>query len=354
MKLFLKISVVVFLLLFNCKQVNRTQVMAGKIQELEFRGLNERISNDISEFSSADYIKRQAERFIKRHEMAGMSIAVIKDEKLVYAKGFGFADIENKQEVNPGNLFRLASISKLITAVGILKLVEDGRLTLDSKVFGPDAILNDSVFTVVRDRRLKDITVRHLLAHSGGWSQRYGDPAFSSRSISSKMGDPAPATMQTYYKYVASRRLHFTPGTRVSYSNMGYMFLGKVIERVSGKDYDNYIRNEILIPNGITDMYIGSSFADGRRPNEVKYYEQRGSLPVPCFDGSGKYVPKSYGGNPVELIAAAGGWIASSVELAKLLVLIDGWQGVKDIVPDSLMDDMLSTKYAEGHWAGVR
>jgi len=97
-------------------------------------------------------------------------MSIVKDGKLVYAHGFGYADVQAKQQVTPGNLFRIASVSKLITAVAIMKLVEKKAISLDSKVFGPKAILKDPVFNNVVDKRLYNITVRHLLAHAGGWS----------------------------------------------------------------------------------------------------------------------------------------------------------------------------------------
>ncbi|MGQ8335369.1 serine hydrolase domain-containing protein [Sunxiuqinia sp. A32] len=315
--------------------------------ELELKGLNNRISNDLSEFDKAEYISSKVNRFIKKWELKGVSVAIIKDEQLVYAQGFGIANDEN-EPVQPGHLFRVASVSKLITGIAIMYLVEQGKLRLTDKVFGPDAIINDSTFNKVRDKKLYNITIQHLLAHSGGWSQSYGDPAFNSISIAKKVGDPLPATIDTYNEFVASRRLSFPPGSRVSYSNMGYMFLGEVIEKITGKDYESYIRDEILVPNGILDMHIGSSYKDGQYSNEVNYYEQRGSLKVPSFEGRGDYVPKTYGGNPIELLSAAGGWICSSVELARLLVLVDGHPFVRDILSDASIETMTDNTYAKG------
>lgn len=340
------ILIIVFLLSFGSKRITlKKQVPA--YYELELKGLNYRIKNDLSRFEDSKYIKKQVTRFIARWELKGVSIAVVKDEKLVYAQGFGEAD-EEGNKVQPGNLFRVASVSKLITGIAIMKLVEEGRLNLSDRVFGPGAILDNEYFENVRDQKLYRITVRNLLAHSGGWSQRYGDPAFHSLSIADKVGDTPPATMGTYSKYVASRRLSFAPGTQVSYSNMGYMFLGEVISKTTGKSYEDYVRDEILIPNGIMDMHIGHSNLAYKFPNEVDYFEQRGSLEIFDYEGRGVKVPKSDGGNPIELLGAAGGWVCSSVELARLLVLIDGWPGVKDILKDSSILEMTDNTYAKG------
>ncbi|HBL77010.1 MAG: hypothetical protein A2W90_19440 [Bacteroidetes bacterium GWF2_42_66] len=343
------LSLSIALLIISCKFVNRNStIVIENPTELETKCLNRRICNELSEFKQSDYMDRQFENFLGKWAMTGMSVAIIKDERLVYAHGFGYADREKGIKVTPGNIFRLASISKLVTAVAILKLVENGKLRLDSRVFGEGAILNDSIFSNIKDNRLKNITVRHLLAHSGGWSQRYGDPAFNSLSIAEKVGDVPPATIRTFYKFIAERNLHFAPGSSASYSNMGYMFLGEVISKVSGKPYEEYIRNEILLPNGIYDMHIGSSLEEGKFENEVKYYEQEDSPRIPGFDGSDQLVSKTYGGNPIELLGPAGGWVASSVELARLLVLIDGHSNVKDIIPSGLLREMVCDERTRG------
>lgn len=354
MKLIVKISFLFVILFLNCKQANRNHKVSDKSDKLLKNSLNQRITNNLSDFKQSDYLTRQFEYFLRRWDMTGMSVAVIKDEKLVYARGFGFSNKETMETVNPGNIFRLASISKLLTAVAILKLVENKKFGLDSKVFGENAILNDSIFNNPKDKRLKDITIRQLLAHSAGWSQRYGDPAFNSLSIAQKQNDTPPANMQTFYKYIATRNLHFNPGSSSSYSNMGYMFLGDVIAKVSGMSYEEYVRSEILLPNGIVDMHIGASLESGRLPNEVKYYEQKDSPPIASFDGSGKMVAKTYGGNPIELLGPAGGWVASSVELAKLLVLIDGYNKVDDIIPARLLREMTNDERTRGPLGWLR
>ena len=129
---------------------------------------------------------------------------------------------------------------------------------------------------------------------------------------------------------------------------MGYMFLTKVIESVSGQSYEKYVRNEVLKPIGISDMHIGRSYLLDRRFNEVKYYESEDNQLVSCFDGSGRMVPKAYGGNPIELLGPAGGWIASSVELAKLMVMIDGFKSVPDMFKGHLIDQMVENKLFRG------
>jgi CubicO group peptidase (beta-lactamase class C family) len=345
---YLKYSILLtlFVLSFGSQPTNRQKKIPA-YYELALKGLNYRVKNGLSNFEYSNYIKKQVNRFLERWELKGVSIAIIKDEKLVYAQGFGEARAGG-DEVQPGNLFRVASVSKLITAVAIMHLVEQGRLSLSDKVFGEGAVLDNRHFHDVLDKKLRDITVQHLLAHSAGWSQRYGDPAFHSLNIAKYVGDTPPATMDTYSKYVATRKLSYPPGTRVSYSNMGYMFLGEVISKISGKSYEDFVREEILIPNGILDMHIGQSVNGNKFPNEVDYFEQRDSPLILDFKGSGMEVPKSNGGNPIGLLGAAGGWVCSSIELARFIVLIDGYPEVQDILSNKSIIEMTDNAYAKG------
>lgn len=342
------VGLIFFLIAFRISIPKDRDEIQNSMEDVEEDGLNFLITNDLSEFKESKLIEKQANEFLRQWNLAGMTMSVVKNGKLVYAQGFGYSDVEAKQPVTPGQLFRVASVSKLITAVAIMKLVENKSISLESKVFGPKAIIKDSIFHSVKDPRIYKITVRHLLAHAGGWSLRYGDMAFNSLLVLELNGEKGGATIDSYSRFVASRKLHFDPGTRSSYSNMGYMFLTKVIEAVSGQNYEKYVRNEVLKPIGITDMHIGRSYLSDRRFNEVKYYESDDNQLVSCFDGSGRMVPKAYGGNPIELLGPAGGWIASSVELAKLMVMIDGFKNVPDMLKGNLIDQMVENKLFRG------
>jgi len=337
-----------FLVIPRCStDLGHNEIHSQK-EESESGGLNFLISNDLSNFSGSNFIEKEAKDFLQQWNLAGMTMSIVKDGKLVFAHGYGYSDIEASQQVSPGNLFRVASVSKLITAVAIMKLVEKKTITLDSKVFGPKAILKDPIFNSVVDKRLYNITIRQLLAHTGGWSSHYGDPAFNSLIVLERTGEKGAASMESYCKFVATRKLHFEPGTRSSYSNMGYMFLGRVISAVTGRKYEDFVRKEVLIPAGILDMHIGRSYLSDKRINEVKYYESEESPMIPAYDGSGRMVPKPYGGNPIELLGPAGGWIASSVELAKLMVLIDGFRNVPDMFSQSLISQMVDEDKLRG------
>ncbi|MBN2806479.1 MAG: serine hydrolase [Prolixibacteraceae bacterium] len=318
------------------------------------RPLNQRIKNYQTEFEYSPYIDQQVTRFMERSALKGVSIAIIENEKLVFNKSYGFADETSMIAATPEHLYRIASVSKLITAITVMKLVEEGKMQLSDPVFGPKGYFNEPEYLDIRDRQLLDIEVLHLLNHTSGWTQRYGDPMFLPIDIAKIVGDEPPASIDTYVKYAISRRLHAKPGSMYSYSNMAYAFMGAIIEKVSGMPYEDYVKYHILYPNGIFDMHIGRNLYEQRRSNEVRYYEQDGSNLVPAFTGDSLLLPKTYGGNDIELLGAAGGWIASAPELAKLLTLVDGFDKVPDILsPESIALMTLEDRKALG-WRDVK
>ena len=189
----------------------------------------------------------------------GGQLAITYQGRLVYNRGFGMADVANNIPVEPHHIFRLASVSKTITSIAIMQLWENGQINFDALVFGPSGILNDTMYQNILDPRVNNITVRQLLEHGGGWD-RYisGDPMFNAYNIAQTMGTPPPADAQTVIRYVlANKMLDFDPGTQYQYSNFGYCVLGRIIEKITGVSYENYVITNILIPLGITTMACG-------------------------------------------------------------------------------------------------
>ncbi len=310
--------------------------------------------SDNEEFAQ---LEKQVERFMRREVLEGASVAIAKDGKLVYAKGFGYADKEAETTVEPHHLFRIASVSKLITAAGTMRLQEQGALALDDKVFGPNGILNDSIYLTYRDKRVEQITVRHLLEHSGGWTTRWGDQMFMPTIVANSLHKSLPVSKSDIIRFVLNKRLHFTPGQSSYYSNLGYMILGEVISKASGMDYEEYIKTNLLYPLGIFDMRIGGSHLHERAELEVKYYEPTPTFYVADYTGVADEVLRTYGGNDMHSLGAAGGWIASATDLMKLMLAIDGF----DTYPDFLsaesvqcMVDEEANNYGPLGWRRIR
>lgn len=294
--------------------------------------INQVTNNTDSELAETQRFDRMIEQFMNKWEIKGASFALMKDNRLIYCKGYGLADAEAQIPTDVKHVFRVASVSKLITAVGIMKLVEEGKIRLNDRVFGEQGVLNDSCFLDIKDPRSKKITVEQLLRHQGGYSIAYGDPMFCPLEIARKMNVEPPVDLNTMIRFVLSRRLGYSPGDGTRYSNIGYGILSKVIEKVTGKGYEEYIRKNILKPAGCSDMYLGHNLDTDHFPNEVKYYEVSNAELIPACDGSGKMVYRSNGGNNIEELYGAGGWVASPAELLRFLATIDGNPEVKDIL----------------------
>ena len=306
---------------------------------------NQVINNEDSELEITQKFDKAIQKFMKRWELKGASFALMKDDRLIYSKGYGYADEEAGIPMDVMHVFRIASVSKLITAAAIMKLQEENKLHLSDHVFGPEGILNDSLFLDIKDKRSKDITVEQLLRHQGGYTQAYGDPMFCPLTIAKKMDVTPPADLNTMIRFVLSRRLQYTPGKSSAYSNIGYGILSKVIEKVSGEDYETYVRKHILLPAGCFDMHLGKNLYEDKLPNEVKYYEAPNAEQILACDGSGKYVYRSNGGNNIEDLYGAGGWVASPSELLRFLAAIDNDPAIPDILSPASVEYM--TRHVE-------
>ncbi len=287
------------------------------------QGINHFITNELSENDETLSFEQTIERFMRQWEIVGASVAVMKEGKLVYSKGFGYANLEDSVKTDVFHIFRVASLSKLITATAVMKLSEEGKLRLSDRVFGEEGILNDSVYLGIRDRNVRRITVEHLLRHRAGYSIRAGDPLFNSWMVVNLLGCGYPIDRETMVRYAAASRLRYTPGSSNVYSNLGYVVLTEIVEKVSGMPYEQYVREKILAPIGCFDMHIGYSSPEKRFLNEVTYYESSDAEEVAAFDGSGRQVPRRYGGCDLQVLSGAGGWVASPTELLRLVSAID-------------------------------
>ncbi len=295
--------------------------------------LNDTLTNSMSDAPELADMEKTLKRYFERWELVGAQIAVSRNDSLLYCKGFGWADKERGLEMQPGNVMRLASVSKLLTAVGIMKLVENGKLKLSDRVFGNEGILSDTAYTnAVRDPRYFDITVEQLLRHKGGFTTGAGDPMFSTRYIMMQNRLSKAPDHDTLLRILLRRRLGFTPGTAKRYSNVGYMLLSMIIEKKTGMPYEEYMRREVFEPAGCHDFHIAGNYYDDRRENEVKYYMHKGSEPVYEYNNSGRLVEKCYGENDIPRLAGAGAWCASAAELSRLVASVDLLPEIPDIL----------------------
>ena len=299
--------------------------------------LNDTLSNAMSDFPAAEGMERYIKRWMARNNIRGASLAIMHDEKLIYCKGLGWADQELERQAEAGDIYRMASASKLITAVGIMKLCEQGLLTLDDKVFGEEGILKQ--FTEYKDKRVADITVRQLLNHTSGFSRARGDLAFRVTDVMEWTESYTTPSSDDLIAYQLSLRLRCAPGGAAQYSNMGYIVLSRVIEQVSGMGYEEYLQKAVLRPAGCYDMHLAYNYYEQRHPGEVKYYGHDDER-IESYDGSGMLRPREYGGNDIRGLQGAGAWVASAAELMRLVASIDGKDGVADILSKESVSEM--------------
>lgn len=301
--------------------------------------LNLMLTNEMSEVQELAGLDKKMKNYLRKWFIKGGSLAIMRNDSLVYAKGYGWAEEEKGIPMEPGHIMRMASVSKLITAVGVMVLQDKGMLSIKDTVFGPSGILQGTQLdSLIKDKNCHKITVEHLLRHQAGF---YRDPLFSSRDIMHLMQlDHAPEA-DDYFRFVLPKRLRFQPGEWQRYSNFGYLLLSRIIEEVSGKSYEDFIKEDVLRPAGVYDMHIAGIYYDDKRENEVRYYTHEGDGKfIEEYNNSGRIVERCYGGNNIPMLSGAGAWCGSPAELARLVASIDGRNEVPDIISKEAVEQM--------------
>ena len=311
------------------------------------------------EISAMECVDRVMVDFMKKWEIPGGAIAVSDKGRLVYARGFGWADQEAKQPVEPDALFRIASVSKPLTSVMLLTLLDQGKVDLDDPVMKYLEEDYQPFDGLAVDPQVKKITLRQLLQHTGGFNRNASfDPMFQPKELVNRLGRPPEAG--EIIRFMLSRPLDFTPGERYAYSNFGYCLLGRVIEKVTGKTYEAAVQEKVLLPVGAKRTRIGKTHLDGRVEDEVVYYPTRkGAMCKSIFGNpdSNKEGTAPYCSFYLEPMDSHGAWISSTVDLLRFVNSVDGRrkpallkpETVKLMLSDTLQKpDGTRTDYALG------
>ena len=268
-----------------------------------------------------------ARAFMQKYDVPGLSIAIGRGGKIAYRGAFGEADREQRETLTPAHLFRIASISKTLTSVAIFVLIEQGRLRLSDRVFGPGAILGIDYGRPREPSQVGQITVDHLLTHTaGGWSNDRTDPMFSNPDLNQA---------QLIEWTLRNRPLEHVPGQFMAYSNFGYCVLGRVIERVTGETYARHVGAAVLARCGVSDMAIAGNTLAERRHGEVRYYGLRDS---------------PYGMN-VTRMDSHGGWIARPEDVVRLFMHVSGFAQPPNILRPETIATMTTDSPAKLHYA---
>jgi len=188
-------------------------------------------------------LKNSIQKILRETKTPGAGVALVSGDETILLEGFGRADIENNIDVNENTMFRLGSISKMYVALAILKLREEGRLSLKDKI-------RDLIPEIEFNNPWEDkypIRIENLLEHTAGWDEWHFAELGSD--------DPKPKTLKEALDYYPkSRTSKFIPGTRIGYSNVGTSVAAYIVEKVSGLTFEDYIDNNFFKPMGIENM----------------------------------------------------------------------------------------------------
>lgn len=237
------ILVVLSILIISCSENNRT--LKSTIPSDRFKNIQETISEKID-----------------NGDIPSLSVAVIENGEIIWMESFGYADKENKIKATPNTLYGIASISKLVTATGIMKLYEERKIDLDADI---ETYLNNTKLKYYTSYNNK-VSCRNLLSHTAGlplYFQYFYDD--NKQAI--------PDMKQTINKYGI---IVHPPSTKYVYANLGYGILGYIVEEITGKSFNDYMTEEIFIPMGMKQTTLDIS---SKTKNKLaKRYDTNGGL----------------------------------------------------------------------------
>src|SRR5918992_2858055 len=180
-----------------------------------------------------------------RQPLAGLAVGVVRDGELVYERGLGFADVNARRQVTADTVFRIGSISKTMTAIAVVQLVEQGRVGLDDPV-------NEHLrgYRVEHRPGSPPVTIRHLLTHTSGLGElrQLTDLARPTIGLAAKLDDPLPTLTELYAPVL---RAELAPGEKWAYANHGFATLGQLVEDVAGRPFGEHMREAVFEPLGM-------------------------------------------------------------------------------------------------------
>ena len=264
-------------------------------------------------FSSLSDIDSILLTWLGENDFKAATVAVMKDRRLVYKKGYGWQNSDCTQVISPDAVMRIASNTKPITARAIHQLIEDRMIRSSDKAYQfLDIPARNS--GEIHDERIYDITIQHILDHKSGLISN----APGTGQLGRMLGLDRPATMAETIAYTCTRSLLFDPGSDSQYSNLGYQILGYIIEMVSGQTYEEYIHEHIAQPLGITSFQVARTGMGNALPNEIWYAGDRRVVPEIDVDYSLGSVPEPYAID-METRPGAGSLVSSAEDFCRFL-----------------------------------
>lgn len=274
-------------------------------------------------------VDRLVTHFLAKYSIPGASLAVAKQEKLVYQKPYGLSNIDKGDSVTNETIFRIASCTKLYTSIAILKLMEDEKLNIDDPVFGEGAVLGTKYGSQPYSENLKKVTVRNLLQQtSGHFVNVQGQDLMHFRYDLDSEG---------YLSWLVDNHVQeFDAGNGYRYLNANYFIASKIVEQVSGQNYEDYLKEAVL--DLIGDEYTKLAVNDELIANEARAYGQ-GSL-------LGREYEVSYDRN-----FGSGGLLGNGRTLVQLITSIDGKNVREEILPSNLLQELITPSTVNQNFA---
>lgn len=173
------------------------------------------------------------------YKLPGLAIGIIKDNNVIYAKGFGVQSLNKQDSLTTKSIFHMASVSKPFTATAVMQLVESGEINLN------ESLVSYLPYFKMKDKRYKNITIKQILSHTSGIADvedyEWSHPQYDENAA------------ERYAKSFLNDSLDFTPGENYNYSNAAYNILAEVIAKVSGLTFEQYLKKHIFDPAGMTN-----------------------------------------------------------------------------------------------------
>ena len=261
-------------------------------------------------------------RFMKAHDIRAMSVAIAREGTLSGNRGYTWA-LPSYPVTRPDTLFRVASVSKIFTAAAIDSLVKAGAIMFATPAFAFLGIADSLLTTQTPDPEVDRITVLELATGKSGLRRDFG---VDFRTIASRLGQNVMPTRAQLVAYLYGEPLVARPGAVDSYSNSAFTMLTSIVEKASGRNFIDYLRQNVLQPLHLDDVRVGVTAANGRLPNEVSTYEDSGVSPSQVDMAADATAPDAYGGQfALENGEGAGGLITSSGTVARFLATHAVW-----------------------------
>lgn len=265
--------------------------------------------------------------YLARYGQPGASVVVAYDDRIVYAQGYGVADRARSLPMSPWLEHRLADVSKTFTAALILRLVEQGRLSLDASAW--DLVRLQLQF-LPSEGRLRSITVRHLLTHTWGLDRAAGGTDIAGSHYLDAGGFTRTSARDLLQRWLLNQRLNFDPGARYAYNDTGYLWLQWIAELVDGRPIDAQLA-ELLGPEALSSgrVRVGSVLPAQITEGEPTYHDVPGAAqvtPIPKLYPAPEpaKVARPYGSYALEGYGGAAGLVASAFTVTRFVQRLQG------------------------------